>query len=92
MWAQKSVCRSATYKLALLHALLLTTAPWQCHRRVIRLAPEMLPATLFSVKYRFGAAGRNLLQWSRIRFEQQQQQQERNGDQTVRRPLTKYLI
>ena len=38
-----------TYKLALLQALSLTTAPWLWHRRLTRLAPDMLPRKLFSL-------------------------------------------
>ena len=35
--------------VALLQALSLTTAPWLCHRRVIRVAPDMLSRHTFSL-------------------------------------------
>ena len=44
-----SVDHSGTYTLALLQAVSLTTAPWLCHRRVIRVAPDMSATTNFSL-------------------------------------------
>ena len=45
----KKVGRSGTYTLALIEAFSLTTASWLCHRRVIRVAPDMLPQNTFSL-------------------------------------------
>ena len=41
MLAQRS--RLVSYKFALQHALSFTTVPWLCHRRLIHVAPDMLP-------------------------------------------------
>ena len=55
--------RSGTYKLALLRALSLTTAPWLCHRRVNRPAPDMLARKLLSLSSTvLELRGRNMLQ------------------------------
>ena len=61
----RSVCRLGKHTLALLWALSLTTAPWLRHQRVIRVtqANMLLPKHFFSVAHRFGAIGRNILQW-----------------------------
>ena len=57
---KEKVGGSGSYKPTHLQALSLTTAPWLCHRRVIRvLSPCMLSRNrFFSVAHRFGAKGR----------------------------------
>ena len=59
-----SVGRPGSYKFTLLQALSLTTAPWLCLRRVIRVSRDMLsPKHFYSVAHHFGGWGRNVLQW-----------------------------